>query len=302
PEERAELSKLMRVSEDCRDLNEFLEKFVFPCSLLQTAESIKMAFKNLLNKLKDQGHMYAEIRFAPQKSMEKGLTQEEVLLAALEGVKDGPLPCGIILCCMRGNDNHEANMETVELAGKYLGKGVCAIDLAGAEALFPTKDFEDLFVLAKKKHIPFTIHAGEAAGPESIECALKFGAKRIGHGVRALEKPELVKELAKKRIPLELCPTSNLNTAIFKEYTEYPLRQLMDAGVLVTINTDDPSIEGTNIKKEYERMIKAFSLTQEEIKGLLLNSVEASFATEELKEEMRKRVESEFDNLESDCK
>lgn len=164
PNSDEEILHRIRVSKDCQSLNEFLKKFTFPCSLLQTEIGIKTAMQNLLKELKEQGLMYAEIRFAPQKSTEKGLTQEQVVKAAIEGMKNAPIMCHLILCCMRGADNEQENMETVKVASKYLGKGVCAVDLAGAEALFPTSGFSEPFAFAKKKNIPFTIHAGEADG------------------------------------------------------------------------------------------------------------------------------------------
>ncbi len=163
-----EIEKLMRVSDDCRDLNEFLEKFDFPCSLLMTEIGIRTAVHNLLSELEKDGVMYAEIRFAPQLSTGKGLTQEMAVKAAIDGMKDAKIPANLILCCMRGTDNKEANIETVNVAEKYYGKGVCAIDLAGAEAMFPTKDFSDIFQLADSKGMQFTIHAGEAATVKTV--------------------------------------------------------------------------------------------------------------------------------------
>ena len=140
---------------------------------------------------------------------------------------------GLILCCMRGED-HEANIETVRVASKYYGNYVCALDLAGAEALYPTDYFNKEFELAKAEGIPFTIHAGEAAGPESIWRALEFGASRIGHGIRCLEDGALVDYLARHKIPLEICPTSNIQTKVYQSYDEYPVKELLLRGVHVT--------------------------------------------------------------------
>ena len=139
------------------------------------------------------------------------------------------------------------------------------MDLAGAEALFPTENFKELFDLAKGWNIPYTIHAGEAAGPESVYKALEFGTKRIGHGIRSLEDEVLVKRLTEEGITLELCPTSNLNTSIFSSYEEYPLRKLMEAGVKVTINTDNMTVSNTTVAAELQHMMEAVQLTEEEI-------------------------------------
>ena len=295
PESDAELLKLMQVDEDCRDLNEFLEKFAFPCSLIQTKEGIREAMADLLKELKTQGVMYAEVRFAPQKSTEKGLTQEEVVEAALSGIENSGMDAGLILCCMRGDDNREENLETVRVAEKYLEKGVVAVDLAGAEALFATGNFADVFSLAKKKKIPVILHAGEADGPESVRAALRFGASRIGHGVRSLEDEALVKELAEKKIPLEGCPTSNVQTQTVPSLAAWPLREMCAAGLVITINTDDPSISGTSIKEEYRKLIRQFGLKKEDVRALLKNAVTASFAKEATKKKLFQKIDREFD-------
>ena len=287
-----ELREMLQVSEGCRDLNEYLEKFAFPCSLMQTAEGLAMAVRNLEAELAAQGLLYAEIRFAPQLHTLQGMSQREVVEAAVRGMGKSALCSGLILCCMRGNDNREANLETVRVAKEFLGKGVVSIDLAGAEALFPTQDFADLFALAQELGIPYTIHAGEADGPASVYKALEFGAKRIGHGVRSLEDRALVKRLAEEQITLELCPTSNLNTSIFESYTAYPLRKLMEAGVKVTINTDNMTVSNTTVAAELQHLTDALALTEEELQQLACNAADASFADEKTKQWMKKEIEN----------
>ena len=294
PASDEEVKKLLSVSADCRDLNEYLEKFAFPGTLLQTREGLREAVRALAEELKAEGHIYAEIRFAPQKHCEKGLTQEDTVRAALEGLALTDFPAQLILCCMRGDDNRAENLETVEVAAKYLGKGVCAVDLAGAEALFPTKSFGDVFALAEKLGVPATIHAGEADGPESVRAALGFGTKRIGHGVRSAEEPELMKRLADSGIPLEICPTSNLNTVVVEELKDYPFRKLLDAGVKLTVNTDNRSVSATTLRREFGLLAETFRLTRDEVKTLLLNAADASFAPEELRKELKQRIEASF--------
>ena len=197
-----EISKMMIISDCSNNLNSFLDKFEFPLSLLQTCEGIKNAVKNLQEELIEQGIIYAEIRFAPQLHLRKGLNQDEVVRAAIDGLNLSKLRSNLILCCMRGNNNHDKNIETVKIAKKYLGKGVSAIDLAGDETLYPTLDFEDIFMYAKELGVPFTIHAGEADGPSSVYDAIRFGAKRIGHGVRSIEDSDLIKMIIDKGIIL----------------------------------------------------------------------------------------------------
>ena len=285
-----EIGKMMMVSSDCHDLNEFLTKFEFPLSLLQTTDGIKNAVKNLQEELIEQGIIYAEIRFAPQLHLEKGLNQDEVVEAAIEGLNSSSLKSNLILCCMRGNDNHDANMETVRIAKKYLGKGVCAVDLAGAEGLYPTIDFKDIFDYAKELDIPFTIHAGEADGPSSVNDAINFGAKSIGHGVRAIEDINTVKLIADKGITLEVCPTSNICTSIYNNICDIPIKELMDKGVNITINTDDPTVCNTKLKDELILIANAFNFNYDDIVKLQLNAINASFANHEVKEEVIKLI------------
>ena len=292
PEDEAELLKLLRINDDCKDLTEYLEKFAFPGKLLQTKEAIAISVYNLQEELKEQGLIHAEIRFAPQLHTLQGLSQREVIEAAIEGLNRSDFSAELILCCMRGNDNHEANLETVKIAKDYIGKGACCIDIAGAEALFPTENFEDLFVLARELEIPFTIHAGEADGPKSVYKALEYGTKRLGHGVRSLEDPALIEKIVAEGITLELCPTSNLHTCMFPTMEEYPLRKLMEAGVKVTINTDNMTVSNITLAKEFGKLIAAFNLTDEEIKGFAKNSVNACFASEETKKVLLEKIEA----------
>ena len=286
PEDDNEIRNMIMVSKDCHDLNEFLTKFDFPVSLLQTTEGIKNAIINLQEELIEQGVIYAEIRFAPQKHLTKGLTMEEVVNAAIEGLNSSKLESNLILCCMRGNNTHEKNIETIKLAKKYLNKGVCAIDLAGAEGLYPNKDYEDLFDYAKELGVPFTIHAGEADGPEGVKDAIRFGAKRIGHGVRAIEDSNVVNLIKEKGITLEICPTSNICTAVYEKISDMPIKYFIDNGINITINTDDPSICNTSLRNELDKVKKEFNLSDEDIIKLQLNAINASFASKEVKDKI----------------
>ena len=290
--DRALLTRL-QVNPDCRDLNEYLEKFAFPCSLLQTAEALTKCVSNLRRELAQQGLLYAEIRFAPQLHTLCGLTQAQVVQAAVKGLEVHPFRANLILCCMRGDGNHRENLETVEITPRFLGKGVCAVDLAGAEALFPTENFRELFKLVEEKNIPCTIHAGEACGPESVWKALEFGARRIGHGVRSLENPDLVRHLAERGVTLELCPTSNLNTCIFEKIGDYPLLQLMEAGVAVTVNTDNMTVSGTTLREEY-RALRRLGLTTQQLETLACNAADAAFVTPAQAKQLKAEIAHRF--------
>ena len=191
-------------------------------------------------------------------------------------------------------------METVRLAALYAeeGSGVVAADLAGAEGLYATDTFADVFRDAVQKGVPFTIHAGEAAGAESVECALNFQAKRIGHGIRCIENPLVMQELADRGVVLELCPTSNLNTKIYETIGDYPIQQLMNKGIRVTVNTDNMMVSDTTEARELALVADIFNMEKKDVKQLIMNGVEAAFATEVIKNRLRARVETQFVKVE----
>lgn len=285
-----ELKRLMVCPEECGSLNEYLEKFDIPLRVLQTAEGIKEAIEALMEELADENMLYAEIRFAPQLHLRKGLTQEDVVRAAIAGVESSKkLAFGVqlILCCMRGAENDEANRETISLAAKYLGKGVCACDLAGAEALFKTDNFESLFAYAAELGVPYTIHAGEADGPDSIRAALRFGAKRLGHGVRAAEDEALIAELMEKQITLECCPSSNVQTKAVPSIESHPLKSFLDKGLRVTVNTDNRTVSQTTIAKEIQLVREKLGLTRGEELTLYLNAADSAFISKEEREGLK---------------
>ena len=298
PEDRdEELEKYLTVPEDCESLNDFLKCFELPGYLLQTPEGLREAVHLVADSISSQGVIYAEIRFAPQFHTKSGMTQEEAVQAALEGLKETELKAtelkaNLILCCMRGEGNEAQNEETLALAKKYLVEdgGVVAMDLAGAEALYPTENYRELFAKAKELGVPFTMHAGEASGPESVRLAIEYGASRIGHGVRIFEDPELVAMVREKGIALEMCPTSNRQTHAIADMAEYPFMQYLEDGVKVTLNTDDMGIEGTTLAKEFRYMEENFGLSPEQERIVLANAVDAAFTTDETKDRLREQL------------
>lgn len=259
------LTELIRCPADCRDLNGYLKCFDYPLSLLQTEDALTYAVSKLCEET-DYG--YCEIRFAPILHTRLGLSQKQVIIAARKGLTTN---CKLILCCMRGMENEE----TVKLCSDFIGDGVVALDLAGAEALYPTRDYKHLFKFAAKEGIPYTIHAGEADGPESVRDAVNMGASRIGHGVRAAEDSCVMKLLAERNIPLELCPTSNLNTQIFKDIRDYPIKKFIDAGITVTVNSDNMTVSNTDVKKELALIEATFGIPTD---TLLRNAQAAAFS------------------------
>lgn len=262
---------------DCASLNDYLTKFDLPVAVMQTEEAIARCVQGVLAELAAEGTLYAELRFAPGQHCQKGLVQKQVVEAACRALAEGcqslPIKAQLILCCMRGAPEAQ-NAETLRLAKEYLGKGVCAADLAGAEALFATGDYAALFAGAG---VPFTIHAGEADGPESIRAAMAMGAKRIGHGVRCIEDLALVAELAEKQIPLEVCPTSNLQTRAFAAWEAHPLKSLLECGVKVTVNSDNRTVSGTTAQQDMALARQHLGLSAAQEKQLWLNAADSAF-------------------------
>lgn len=277
-----EVKYKMEVPEDCKTLEEYLERFDLPLLVLQRADAIERVTFELVEDLANEGVDYAEIRFAPQLSVNGGLTQDEVVEAAIRGAERGmkmypQIRVGLILCCMRGADNEELNMQTVETAKKYLGDVVCAVDIAGAEGLFPTENFAPVFAKAREYGVPMTLHAGEAAGPDSMKTALSFGTKRIGHGVAAINDPELIKRLIDENVTLEVCVTSNYHTKVVPAIRMHPIHKLLEAGVHVTVNSDNRTCSRTTLQKEKEVLKEELGFTDEEIEKMQEYAWEARF-------------------------
>lgn len=292
------LRKLLTAEPDCESLGEYLEKFDLPLKVLQLKETLELSVYGLVKRLAAQGLCYGEIRFAPQFHTSAGLTQTEAVEAAITGlkraVKEFGMPAQLILCCMRGDQNQEENLETVRVAGKFLGEGVCAVDLAGNEAAFPTESFAEVFAAARERQIPVIIHAGEAAGPESVRQALGLGAVRIGHGIHSLEDPELMEMLRERRTVLELCYTSNLQTKAVARREDYPLKRFLDAGIAATLNTDNMTVSGTTLKREYQLVRDELGVSEADLERAALYSVEGAFVSPEEKKQMAERIRREF--------
>ena len=279
------------VTADCRSVNEYLKRFEMPLQILQDRASLERTAYELVRLLAGQGLRYAEIRFAPQLHLRKELTQRDAVEAVLAGVRRGMEDCsaidiGVILCAMCIGDyrlNMEQNLQTVREAARALGEGVVGIDLAGAEGLTPLSGFAPVFDLARELGVPFTCHAGDSQGPETVRDALNFGTKRIGHGHHIFEDRELCARAIRDGVTLEVCPTSNIQCSTRPSYEEHPLKKLMDMGISCTINTDNMILSDIDLDKEYDRCIEHMGLTMRDIIRCNINSVRASFMAPEKK-------------------
>ena len=287
------------VPKDCPSLEVYLERFDLPLRLLQSKENIAHVTSSLVRRLYKMGYIYAEIRFAPQLHTQKGLTQMDAALAALEGLEFALKECpefeaNLILCCMR-HGTQEVNMETVEVAHKLKGTRVVAVDLAGAEALHPCVYYKEVFDLAKKYELNITIHAGEATGSDEVMMALDNGSKRIGHGVHLrVESPD-GDRAKEQRTCFEFCPTSNLQTKSLKNYKDVPLRQFLDKGIPVTINSDNMTVSNTDVYQEFGYMYQTFNLNKRDVYYLLKTSIKYSFTNAETKAKLLLKLDNRID-------
>lgn len=307
---KGELYNSISVSK-CKDLNDYLKKFDLPCRLMQTPEAVELAFENLVIELVEQNILYAEIRFAPQlhsKNLDwqyKAGHEYQIVEAAIRGVEKGR--CGrrimvnLILCCMRNlPERYEgclANERNIQLAEAFWGKGVCAIDLAGAEARDATSEFEQLFVAARRVGIPFTIHAGESGEQgwmrSSLEKAIEFGASRIGHGVGLKYFPELMRKVRGRGITIECCIKSNLDTKAVTSLEHHPAKWFYDSGLRVTLNTDNMTVSNTNLTNEYA-LAKSIGFTAKDIEKMQEYAMEAAFMTEFQRQQIKQWMNNPF--------
>jgi len=291
----------MRVNDECGSLSEYLSKFHFTTRFLQLAEALERVAYEVAQQSAEHNCKYVEVRFAPQLHRDMGLTIEETIHHVIEGLnrgrKDFGVRAGVIVICMRHHDI-ERNLEAVTAAAKFLGSGVVAVDLAGDEASYPPEFFRDVFAESKRLGLPVTIHAGEAAGAANVyEAVANLGAARIGHGVRLRENASILELVRNRRIPLEMCPISNIQTKAVPSWESYPIREYLEQGLLVTINTDNPSVSGTNITKEYRVLADRFGFTAPELVKLIMNGVEAAFLEESDKRILRCEMENEISRL-----
>ena len=284
---KKDLLRELQVDEECHNLNDYLKKFDLPCKLLQTCERLEITSYHLFQKLAKLNVVYAEVRFAPLKHLEKGLILDDVVISVINGFNkanvESGIMGGIILSLMRGEE-YEKNKKVVDVAKKYLGKGVVGIDLAGAEALYPTQDYVKLFSYAKTLEIPFTIHAGEAAGVESIKAALDTGAKRIGHGVKVIDDEALMERVIKENILLEVCVTSNYQTEAIKRRNQ--IEKLYRKGLKISINTDNDTVSGIDINREYARILQETKMDIEDLIKCNTNSIPFIFADDKTKNKL----------------
>ena len=283
---REDLIVEMVASDKCDNLSDYLTRFDLPISIMKSRDNLYRVAKDLVNYLERENVVYAEVRFAPMFHVSEGLSYEEVVSSVIDGLNtSNKVKTNLILCMMRGM-NKEDNIKTIEVASKYLGKGVCAVDLAGAEDKYPLDEYIELFDLVKEYNIPFTIHAGENGSYREVEKAIEIGAKRIGHGIHAIDNSDTIDLIKEMNVLLEVCPTSNVQTNAVGNYLEHPVRKLYDMGVKLNINTDNVTVSNVSISEEYEKLVECFNFSEDDFRMINKNAIEASFITRDEKDEL----------------
>ncbi len=288
-----EVKRKMICDKNTKSLTDYLTKFDLPLEILQTKENLKRITKELLEDLKKENVIYAEIRFAPQLHTKKGLSQEEVVESVISAINEvDSIKCNLILCCMRNDllNNNINNLKTIKVAEKYYQKKVVALDLAGDEIKFPTSKFIDLF---KNTSLPLTIHAGEASNYISIEDAVKMKAKRIGHGINIINNNKLIEELNKKNILLEICPQSNIDTCAITNKKNHPITKLINK-IPISINTDNRTVSNITLTKEYEDLINLCNFSIKDLKTCNINAINHAFINEDEKRKLIEIIEDEY--------
>ena len=279
----------------CTNLADFLSRAPKGFQLMQSEESLRLVVEDVFEQLGRDGAVYAEIRFAPLLHTLNGLTAErvvEVVEEATDGlVRATGVEAALILCTLR-HFIEEQSMATVRLVESFRGSRVVALDIAGDEAGFPLDAHIGAYRYAREHDLCRTAHAGEACGPESVWETLRLLApQRIGHGTRSIEDPDLVEHLARERIHLELCPSSNVQIIpSIASWAHHPIDRLYRAGVSLSVSTDTRMLTPATLTGEYEGLGDTFGWSQEELLRTNLMGLEAAFADRGTKESLHRKL------------
>jgi adenosine deaminase len=291
------LAEFMRV-DDARHLEDYLERFATTLSVMQTAESPDRIAYELAMDVALEGVRYIEVRYAPVLNVREGLSLEEAVEAPLRGLAraeaDGGARGRVIVCGIR-NMPPAISMDLAELAVSFKGRGVVGFDLAGGEAGNPAVEHADAFRFVRYHDLPCTCHAGEGAGAESVREAVHVcGAHRVGHATRLIEDRSLMDYVIDRRIALEICLTSNVQTRAVESLAAHPFRAYFERGANVVLNTDNRLMSGVTLEDEYERAAEHLGFSFDELAQVAINGFESSFLPYEERRAMVESAEREI--------
>jgi adenosine deaminase len=292
------LARAIHMGQTCASLEDYLAAFDVTLAVLQTEEALHRAAHELAVDCARENVRYLEVRYSPVLHTREGLKPTAIVDAVLEGLRAAKRETGIksnvIICGIRHMDP-QTSIRLAELAVAYKGKGVVGFDLAGAEEGHPARHHREAIQLILDNNVNVTIHAGEAYGPDSIAQAVhKCGAHRIGHGVRLRESGDLLNYVNDHRIPLEMCPSSNVQTGSVADFASHPLKFYFDFGLRVTVNTDNRLITDTTATKELGIAHRDMGFTLEDLVTVLVQGFKSSFLPFREKQDLLRAVNAEI--------
>lgn len=268
------------------DFAGFLLAFKAVTEDLEAPEDYELITYRLMEKLKAENVLHAEVYISAGICLWRRMDFAPIFEGLERGRERGEREFGVSLLWIFDAVRHFGPPDAqrvAELAVRYMDRNVVGFGIGGDERRAPAELFRDVYAYAADHGLHLTAHAGESVGPESVWGALNLRAERIGHGLTAIRDPELMEELAKRQIPIEICITSNLRTGCCQALNEHPVRTYFDQGLMVTLNSDDPPMFGTTLAREYQLARQAFAFTDEHLRELARNSFEASFLPAEKK-------------------
>jgi aminodeoxyfutalosine deaminase len=258
------------------DFPAFIRSYLWAIGHLTGPEHYGLIARRLLERLEREGVRYAEITVSAGVILWRGQEFPPVYEALQAEAERSPVQVRWVLDAVRQWGAEEAR-RVVKLAAERLGRGVVAFGIGGDELRGPVQWFGDVFREAKDAGLHLTIHAGETAGPESVRDAVRLGAERIGHGIRAADDPALLAHLRDHDIPLEICISSNVATGAVRCLEEHPIRRIFDAGVPILLGTDDPAMFHTTLEREFELAARQFGFTEAELERVARNGFQYAF-------------------------
>lgn len=315
----AKLGLWFRDAADSGSLPRYLETFDHTIAVMQTADALRRVAAETVEDLAADGVVYAETRYAPEQHLRGGLTLDEVVEAVNEGCRQGEeraaeaghfIKVGTLVTAMRQNTEPGHSLKIAELAVRHRDRGVAGFDIAGPELGFGPNLHADAFKYLREQFFRFTIHAGEADGPSSIAEALLCGADRLGHGVRIIEDVAFTEDDAQlglvaayvrdKRVPLEVCPSSNLQTGVAGEFGAHPVQRLYELDFNITVNCDNRLMSGTTMSREFGLLAENFGWDLSDLELVTLNAIDAGFLTHDVRDAIADQIINGYSDLRGD--
>lgn len=299
PSSDKELRKYVIAPAQTESLVDYLKRFEFIRPLLQTKEALRFAAYDVARQAALENVIYIEIRFAPELSMDKGLTASDTVLAVLEGLADAQKEFNIVaraLVCGMRQSSHKTTKDIIKHIVDLAPKGLVGFDFAGDEFSYPTDSLVDLIQEVKRSGYPMTLHAGECGCAKHIADSLNLGIKRMGHVTALTGQRDLIKRFVEEDAVAEMCLTSNLQTKAASSIQSFPYQELYDAGGKITINTDNRTVSDTNLTKEYSLFVTYFGTKIEDFLVFNQNAVKASFTSDSEKDTLLHKLQENYDS------